>query len=74
MECIRREWEEAELKMPKLVYWNVNARDNLILDGSDDATFVSGCSPVIFESILTGKTGWDLCYEKLMSDRYVQIK
>lgn len=74
IECIRREWEEAELKMPKLVYWNVNARDNLILDGSDDATFVSGCSPVIFESILTGKTGWDLCYEKLMSDRYVQIK
>lgn len=73
MENIRAEWKSLGLPMPRLVYWNVNARNNLILD-SDEATYVSGCSPVIFESILTGKTGWELCYDKLMSERYEQVK
>ena len=73
MEEIRAEWKAAGLQMPELIYWNVDARQNLILD-SDEATYVSGCSPVIFESILTGKSGWDLCYEKLMSERYAQVK
>lgn len=73
MENMRAEWEAAGLKMPHLVYWNVNARNNIILD-SDEATYVSGCSPVIFESILLGKTGWELCYDKLMSERYEQVK
>lgn len=73
MESIRNEWKSLGLPMPHLVYWNVNARNNLILD-NDEATYVSGCSPVIFESILTGKSGWDLCYDKLMSERYEQVK
>lgn len=73
MEKIRAEWAAVGLKMPHLVYWNVCARNNIILD-NDEATYVSGCSPVIFECILTGKTGWDLCYEKLMSARYEQVK
>ena len=73
MESIRNEWKALGLEMPQLIYWNVNARQNLILD-SDEATYVSGCSPVIFESILTGKSGWDLCYDKLMSERYAQVK
>lgn len=73
MESIRNEWKSLGLPMPHLVYWNVNARNNLILD-NDEATYVSGCSPVIFESILTGKSGWELCYDKLMSERYEQVK
>ena len=73
MESIRNEWKSLGLPMPHLVYWNVNARNNLILDNSE-ATYVSGCSPVIFESIISGKSGWDLCYDKLMSERYAQVK
>ena len=73
MERIRNEWRALGLEMPQLIYWNVNARNNLILD-NEEATYVSGCSPVIFESILTGKSGWDLCYDKLMSARYEQVK
>ena len=73
MESIRKEWADLGLEMPHLVYWDVCARNNIILD-NDDATYVSGCSPVIFESILTGKTGWELCYNKLMSARYEQVK
>lgn len=77
MQRIRNEWEAAGVKMPKLVYWNVNARHDLILDdaNNDDVTFVSGCSPVVFQSILTGKSGKDIMIDKLVnSGRYTNVK
>lgn len=76
MQRIRNEWEAAGVKMPKLVYWNVNARHDLILDdaNNDDVTFVSGCSPIVFQSILTGKSGKQIMLEKLQSERYKQVK
>ena len=47
MQRIRNEWKAAGVKMPKLVYWNVNARHDLILDdaNNDDVTFVSRMQP-----------------------------
>ena len=36
-------------------------------------TFVSGYSPVLFEQIMTGKTGLDLVLDKLNSERYAVI-
>lgn len=63
MEKIREEWEAEGLKMPKLVYWNCFARNDVILDLSSDVSFVSGASPSIFKQIVTGKTGWDLFME-----------
>ena len=75
MECIRQKWEQDGLILPHLVYWNVNSRnENKFLDSGDSVTFVSGCSPIIFESVLTGKTGYDLCLEILNGPRYEQIK
>ena len=74
MERIRKRWEINGLKMPHLVYWNVNASKNTILDGSSDVTYVSGCSPVIFEQVLTGVTGYELMLKKLMSERYAAVK
>ena len=74
MEAIREEWAEAGLTLPKLVYWNVCARNNIILDGGNDVSFVSGASPVLFEQICKGVTGWELCLDKLLSERYSNIK
>lgn len=74
MELIREDWEFAGLKMPKLVYWNVNAKKDTILDSGDDVTFVSGFSPVIFEQVISGKTGKALMLDKLNSERYSNIK
>lgn len=73
MERIKQKWARAGLKCPKLVYWNVNASKNTILDSGTDVTFVSGCSPVIFEQVLTGVTGYDLMLKKLMSARYEAV-
>lgn len=74
MENIRVDWEKDGLKMPHLVYWNVDARHNTILDSNENTTYVSGCSPIIFQSILTGKSGWDICKKILNSNRYEQIR
>ena len=75
MEMIRKEWEADGLECPKLVYWNVQARNDAnFLDNGPDVTYVSGMSPTVFKSVLTGKTGWDLCLEILKSDRYKAIK
>ena len=74
MENQRVKWASAGYKMPKLVYWNVEARQNTILDASPDVSYVSGFSPSIFEQIMTGKTGVQLMEDKLMSDRYALIQ
>ena len=74
METIRQRWAAAGLKMPKLVYWNVDARNSTILDSGPNVTFVSGMSPVIFKQVLTGKTGYDLMIETICADRYAVIK
>lgn len=76
MEAIREEWAEAGLKMPKLFYWNVDARHNTILDdpNNEDVTFVSGASAITFQSVLNGKSGIEVMLDKLNSDRYKDVK
>ena len=74
MEKIRREWAAAGLKLPNLVYWNVSARNNTILDSGNSVSFVSGCSPIIFQQIMKGIKGIDLMMETLLADRYKDIK
>ena len=76
MEILHNQWEEAGVKMPSLIYWNVSARQNNILDDpkNKNITFVSGCSPIIFDSVLTGKNGIQLMLEKLNSERYSKVQ
>jgi len=74
METMRKKWAAAGLKLPRLIYWNVEARNNTILDSGPNISFVSGMSPTLFKSILTGKNGWDLCLETICAERYNVIK
>lgn len=73
MEMIRKEWEAEGLKMPKLIYWNVDARQDTFLDLGPNVSFVSGSSPVIFKQVATGKTGWDLMIQTVCADRYEAV-
>ena len=73
MENIRVKWNRFGYKMPKLIYWNVSARNNNIPDLSADVSYVSGFSPSIFQQIMSGKTGIDLMLEVLNSERYKPI-
>jgi hypothetical protein len=58
-----------------MIYWNVDARQNNIPQdlGNGRVSYVSGMSPSIFSTIMTGKTGYDLMMEKLNSERYAAI-
>ncbi len=75
MENIREKWANAGYRMPHLIYWNVQARQNNIPEdiGCGLVSYVSGMSPSIFETIMSGKTGLDLMFEKLDSPRYEVI-
>lgn len=76
MENIAYKWQRAGYQMPELVYWNVQARRNNVIpmQAKDGITFVSGFSPVLFEQIMKGKTGYDLMMDKLNSQRYECIR
>ena len=74
MEHQRQKWNACGIKMPRLVYWNVNARNNTILDSGDLVSFVSGFSPTIFNTIISGKSGYQLMLEVLLNKRYECIK
>jgi hypothetical protein len=75
MENIEKKWNAYGYQMPKLIFWNVEARsDNFAMEVKDGVSFVSGCSPVIFKQVMTGKTAYDLMYEVLNSKRYEVIK
>lgn len=70
-ESIKNNWAAVGYKMPHLVFWNCNARHDLIPMRDDgEVTFVSGASPVVFEMIMSGKTGKEMMKEKLESERY----
>ena len=73
MESIRKKWMANGYQLPCLVYWNVDARDNTILDGGENVSYVSGFSPSIFRSVLTNKNSVDLMYEVLDNERYAVI-
>ena len=76
MESIRDKWAYHGYRLPHLIYWNLQARQNNIPEklGCGLVSYVSGMSPSIFETILSGKSGYDLMMEVLNKDRYSVIK
>ena len=74
-ETMEKKWNAKGYDMPKLVFWNVNARQNNIpMKDTGYVSYVSGMSPSIFETIMSGKTGYMLMMEKLDSPRYECIE
>ena len=73
-EQMAQKWARAGYQMPHLIFWNVQARQNNIpMLGNGPISYVSGFSPSIFQTIMTGKTGYELMMEKLNSERYAVI-
>lgn len=74
MENIEKTWNKCGYKMPHLIYWNVDARQNNIpMTSKDGISFVSGFSPTIFQQVMSGKTAEALMYEVLNKERYSKI-
>ena len=74
LEGISHKWAAHGYQMPHLIFWNVQARQaNIPMLGNGPISYVSGFSPSIFESILSGKSGYDLMMECLDKERYAVI-
>ena len=74
-ETLERRWNEHGYKMPNLIFWNCQARqDNIPMKVSGHVSYVSGFSATLFEQILKGVTAYDLMFDKLDSDRYACIR
>lgn len=74
-EAMEKKWAAAGYKMPRLTFWNVQARQNNIpMRTEGNVNFVSGMSPVIYEQLMKGLTAWDLMMDKLNSQRYAAVQ
>ena len=75
LEGVAEKWAAYGLELPHLIFWNVDARQNNIpMIGNGRISYVSGFSPSIFETIMSGKTGYELMMEKLNDERYSMIQ
>lgn len=74
LEAIALKWKEYGYELPQVIFWNLDARDNTIPAIGGRFAYISGFSPVMIEQILSGKDGWSICLDKLLSKRYEIIK
>lgn len=73
LEKIKLQWEAEGYDFPQVVFWNLRASQNNIPAIGEGFSYVSGFSPNMIECILSGKDGYDLMVEKLMSTRYAKV-
>jgi hypothetical protein len=77
-EVIKEKYQNSGYKMPKLVFWNVNASngDYPVTVNDDGVCLISGCSPSILKSVLSAKTftPTDVMMETINKPRYDVIK
>ena len=75
LQMIERKYCEAGYDMPKIVFWNLNAYDNVPVKFDQNGTaLVSGFSPAIAKAVLAGDmeqfTPEAICMKTIMQDRY----
>lgn len=73
-ESIAKEWAEEGYELPRVIFWNLDARQNNIPAIGGRFSYCSGFSMSAIEAVLSGKDGYDLMMEVLDSERYARIK
>jgi len=73
-DTIAIEWAKLGYTLPDVIFWNLDARHNNIPAIGRGFSYVSGFSPTMIDTILSGKDGVSLMLEKLNSERYAVIK
>lgn len=75
-ETINKKYLDNGYKMPKLIFWNVNSRTNVIpmQENENGVVLVSGFGTNVASMIMSGKTDpYEILVEKLNSERYLKI-
>lgn len=74
LEGIAQKWAVYGYELPRVIFWNLDARQNNIPALGGRFSYVSGFSMNMVETILSGKDGYDLMMEKLNTERYACIQ
>lgn len=78
IDMVRQQYEAAGYALPKIVWWNLNARQGNVPVRFDEqgTALVSGFSPAILKNILAAKnfTPVDIMMDTLDSERYAPVK
>jgi hypothetical protein len=76
-DAIRQKYAASGYKLPRLVWWNVNARNDQhpIRSDAEGTALVSGASPSILKSLLAAKSfsPMDIVYETVNKPRYERV-
>jgi len=75
MQMMERKYENAGYTLPKIVFWNLNAKDNAPVKFDKSGTaLISGFSPSILKAVLSGDTDQfspeSIMLKALMVERY----
>ena len=68
-----KKWKQYGYDAPRVIFWNLDARQENIPAIGDKFSYVSGFSMNMVKSILSGKDGMALMFEKLNEPRYKDI-
>lgn len=77
LNVLRIQFAHYGYDLPKLVMWNVEARNDTFLCKSNNVVLASGQSPSVFKNLcgsLEGKTAWDFMMEVLNDKMYDVIE
>lgn len=72
-EQIKIKWANHGYKLPRVIFWNLNCRQENIPAIGEGFSFVSGFSMNMIEQILSGEDGYSLMMKKLDTERYACI-
>ena len=74
IEAQANKWRAYGYEIPKVIFWNLDARHENIPAIGPGFSYVSGFNMNMVECILSGKDGVQLMLEKLNSPRYASIR
>lgn len=74
LEVQAQKWKFYGYEVPRIIFWNLDARQNNIPAIGPGFSYISGFSMNMIEAVLSGKDGYDLMLQKLDSIRYNIIK
>ena len=73
LEGIAQKWARYGYELPRVIFWNLDARQDNIPALGGRFSYISGFSMNMIEQVLSGEDGYSLMMKKLDSERYAVI-
>lgn len=74
LEGIAQKWARYGYELPRVIFWNLDARQDNIPALGGRFSYISGFSMNMIEQVLSGEDGYSLMMKKLDTERYACIK